>query len=672
MTATILPPAETTFLDSNGKPLAGGQVFSYVPNTTTPKNTYQDAAQTILNTNPIILDAAGRAIIWGSGTYRQVVYDQFGNLIWDQITEDPNAGLTGNLTDDIFVAGTDFTPGVTTSLTLTSAPDTIANTWIYFDGVYQDDTQVTINGLTLTFGSPIPVGVGKVTVKIGTTIAMGTPGSGTVTDDSVAVNAGIKSSKLSYLQGGAGSISRTVQSKFQDIISVKDFGAKGDGTTDDTNAVQSAFGYISSVGGTLWFPAGNYLITGSGVTLDLSAIIDNQNIHVQICGSGSGATQIFYNGSGTALTIKGGAPSSLNTYFKMEDLRLLGVSTMNNSVGIQLLLCSGVIMRNVVSRVFGTGMNATDVLQSAFYDCAFSANGGGVNMNYGSFSPPNAILFSNCEIVSNTNFGALFGNPSTVTFIGGAVQGNGLTGTATDRYGIAVITNNGGALNGALAASFFGVYFENNAFRADIWFQCGNNSDGPTALTCVGCTFNRISNVPNQFVNYNVLVDINPPHPCKLTLVGNGFNGFSPYIPSSTTPYVFINDPGNSPIDFVDYGNLYVANMEKPPYFGPAKTDVMTISSAAVFDGTVGSPTAGFAYNVASITKTGTGAYTIAFQKAGPKSSYPVDVNINGIGYATVNTTLANGVSIMTFNASGVATDFSYISVKVFGNGDIA
>lgn len=84
--AFILPLAETQFVDTNGEPLAAGSVYMYVPGTTTFKSTWQDAAQTIQNSNPIILDAAGRAIILGSGQYRQVVYDAANNLIWDQVT----------------------------------------------------------------------------------------------------------------------------------------------------------------------------------------------------------------------------------------------------------------------------------------------------------------------------------------------------------------------------------------------------------------------------------------------------------------------------------------------------------------------------------------------------------------------------------------------------------
>lgn len=89
MSATLLPNAEQQFCDEDGKPYAGGYVYFYVPGTTTPKDTYQDENGTILNTNPVILDAAGRAIILGSGDYRQVLFDSAMNMIWDQITSAP-------------------------------------------------------------------------------------------------------------------------------------------------------------------------------------------------------------------------------------------------------------------------------------------------------------------------------------------------------------------------------------------------------------------------------------------------------------------------------------------------------------------------------------------------------------------------------------------------------
>lgn len=82
----LLPNGQQQFCDSNGQPLAGGFVYHYTVGTTTPKTTYQNQALSVPNSNPIILNAAGRATIWGSGSFRQVVYDLNNNLIWDQVT----------------------------------------------------------------------------------------------------------------------------------------------------------------------------------------------------------------------------------------------------------------------------------------------------------------------------------------------------------------------------------------------------------------------------------------------------------------------------------------------------------------------------------------------------------------------------------------------------------
>ena len=89
--ATLLPNGKQTFLSQNGAPLTGGSVAFYIPGTTTLKDTYRDAAASTLNQNPVILDAAGQATIYGVGSYRQVVKDAVDNLIWDQVTADTSS-----------------------------------------------------------------------------------------------------------------------------------------------------------------------------------------------------------------------------------------------------------------------------------------------------------------------------------------------------------------------------------------------------------------------------------------------------------------------------------------------------------------------------------------------------------------------------------------------------
>jgi hypothetical protein len=82
MAAPIIIP-EVQFLDADGHPYAGGSLTAYVPGTSTPKTTWLDPDGTAANTQPVILDAAGRCSLWGSGDYRLLLRDAAGNQVFD-------------------------------------------------------------------------------------------------------------------------------------------------------------------------------------------------------------------------------------------------------------------------------------------------------------------------------------------------------------------------------------------------------------------------------------------------------------------------------------------------------------------------------------------------------------------------------------------------------------
>lgn len=98
-----------------------------------------------------------------------------------------------------------------------------------------------------------------------------------VTDADIAANAAVSSTKLAFTQSGTGAVQRSVDSKLKDVVSVKDFGAVGDGVVDDTAAIQAAINYVQSFhkpelhassspgpGVTeLFFPFGVYKITAT-------------------------------------------------------------------------------------------------------------------------------------------------------------------------------------------------------------------------------------------------------------------------------------------------------------------------------------------------------------------------------------------------------------------------
>ena len=134
---------------------------------------------------------------------------------------------------------------------------------------------------------------------------------GVVTDASVSPTAGIASSKLSFLFGAAGAFVRTMLAKLSDTPSIKDFGAKGDGTTDDTAAAIAAYAVARHV----FWPAGTYRI--SGFTLPGGAIRGAGRDFTIIMSTTATGDVITYNGPGQTV-YNGGLCGPMFEHFSVK------------------------------------------------------------------------------------------------------------------------------------------------------------------------------------------------------------------------------------------------------------------------------------------------------------------------------------------------------------------
>jgi hypothetical protein len=92
----------------------------------------------------------------------------------------------------------------------------------------------------------------------------------------------ISSADVSFLQAGSGAVVRTAQSKMRDVVSVKDFGAVGDGVADDTVAIQAAINAVGArtYGGGVYFPAGEYVVTDT-ITVPAKVSLYGESIGVR-------------------------------------------------------------------------------------------------------------------------------------------------------------------------------------------------------------------------------------------------------------------------------------------------------------------------------------------------------------------------------------------------------
>lgn len=126
----------------------------------------------------------------------------------------------------------------------------------------------------------------------------------------------ISAADVSYLPSGTGAEPTTVQTKLRETVSVKDFGAVGDGVADDAPAVQLAIAYLfANNKSALYFPAGTYYFD-SPVVVNFDA--ENG---LRLYGEGM-ANYMFFDVGGTRIIGKAGIESLF--IFTRTDLATAG------------------------------------------------------------------------------------------------------------------------------------------------------------------------------------------------------------------------------------------------------------------------------------------------------------------------------------------------------------
>ena len=160
-----------------------------------------------------------------------------------------------------------------------------------------------------------------------------------------------------------GSVPRTQHDKNMDIVSVKDFGATGDGITDDSNAIQ-----LAANSGVLYFPPGNYLVT-QDITI-------NSTKDCVIKGSSRSDTSIIYSGTGTLFTAI--FPNSIR-FVEVSDIRILS-TTLAKSTAFYFEWPEdfehGLVQRG---SFFNVSIRGVDEYENGFNSCVHMHQGDNIN-----------------------------------------------------------------------------------------------------------------------------------------------------------------------------------------------------------------------------------------------------------------------------------------------------
>ena len=169
----------------------------------------------------------------------------------------------------------------------------------------------TVAGPIGNTGPTGPTGAPGNTGNTGPTGPTGAPGNTgntgpTGPQGNTGATGNVDLSGLSFIQAGGG-VARTIDSKLKDVVSVKDFGAVGDGTANDTTALQNAF---SSGAKNIYLPTGTYKVLAQ-LTLPINVSLYGDGPAPSII-DGSGCTLALGVGNAiltTPVATKTGLPS---------------------------------------------------------------------------------------------------------------------------------------------------------------------------------------------------------------------------------------------------------------------------------------------------------------------------------------------------------------------------
>ena len=183
---------------------------------------------------------------------------------------------------------------------------------------------------------------------------------------------------LGYTPAGAGAVATNVQSKLREFVSVRDFGAVGDGVTDDTAAIQAAI--TASNGNVDFGSSGTYLVTGP-IGLPTKLITDAGSFNLV----GSGA-EILVASSEAVFTsaISLATPDSTSNLYTSKinvtglNFRGSGASVVFNGdrlYNLYVLNCNFATCTKVIHSYRARDIHSAGYLQSvAFVNCHFAIN----------------------------------------------------------------------------------------------------------------------------------------------------------------------------------------------------------------------------------------------------------------------------------------------------------
>jgi hypothetical protein len=297
---------------------------------------------------------------------------------------------------------------------------------------------------------------------------------------SVLLGASVKTGTLSptsdvsqtRVKATGSTTARALKDRFADVVNVKDFGAKGDGVTDDGGEIQAAFDAVPTGGGVVLFPPGTYYAFRPQFNVKNGTIVRGAGkaATVLVCDLAPSDTAFniedkwarfeklkITSGAGKAIRFSGAASAF---YSGIDDVELT-----NGTVGLEIVSTYGILVRELLLRRYEIGVKIHD-------------DGVGVTRS------STAITFDHLDLEEYfTTTGVLIsGHVTNVRFRDSIIEGGAVNTVPAVKIAAT-------ASDYPSAISFDKVWFETNNGYSNAVQLVSSGAKLPRAITIERCTF---------------------------------------------------------------------------------------------------------------------------------------------------------------------------------------
>ena len=332
-----------------------------------------------------------------------------------------------------------------------------------------------------------------------------------------------------YNQGGTGAVARTTASKLAEWISPADYGAVGDGVTNDATAIQNAINAAATTGGVVRFAGNTTYAIGSQITVNGPITIYGNGATLKRTFDTDYITALKTTGSNVAiynLKIDGNRSGLTASQFKgCFEIKSTNTSLYscfgNNAMGDGIQIDSAASYVHVVScgfdNCYRNGGSVTQANRVTFTDCTFT-NTNGTSPQAGLDIEPDTAAYDvyeinciGCRFEGNTTYGVSIGMAPTPTGVQRDVNltncvmyGNLVNLNISTGYNIRVV---GCDIGNSSASGAVGIQVLSKVTNLQVIGGkiSGNGGRGVAMIgaTVTGALFSGVSIIDNAVTNAN-------------------------------------------------------------------------------------------------------------------------------------------------------------------------